>query len=191
MTIKVDWTEGLKEEARRLREEGMSLTAVTEELWVRHPELRGKLTRNAVIGKLNRMRIVVKVDAPAPPAPSPSPPVTVPEPPSLKSAGAPVVLKQRRAPMLQPKTTYPTAPIKIHDDGEPVPRRLTIHQLNDDRCRWPIGRWDARPPYLYCGHASESGTPYCPHHNDRARNKDVRTLQPRPFRTARVTVGSR
>ena len=45
----------------------------------------------------------------------------------------------------------------------------TIHQLNAYTCRWPLGGFHARPPYMYCGemilfNADGKAMPYCREH---------------------------
>lgn len=38
---------------------------------------------------------------------------------------------------------------------------LTIWQLQDHHCRWPIGE---DPPYRFCGTDKQPGQPYCAEH---------------------------
>lgn len=45
---------------------------------------------------------------------------------------------------------------------------LTIYQLREGVCRWPLGEVNDTPPYLYCGETAEFGCPWCPAHFDKA-----------------------
>ena len=58
--------------------------------------------------------------------------------------------------------------------GEPI----TIYQLRNNDCRWPLGEPLARPPFLYCGCPAPEGEPYCPDHHARAH-----TISSQPRRT--------
>lgn len=46
------------------------------------------------------------------------------------------------------------------DKSEPI----GILELNDHRCRWPLGAFADKPPYLYCGCQVAAGLPYCAPH---------------------------
>ncbi len=60
------------------------------------------------------------------------------------------------------------------------PERVTIMDLREGMCRWPIGD-PTSPDFRFCGARSEIGTPYCEHHAqiayqpaaDRRREKKV------------------
>jgi hypothetical protein len=45
---------------------------------------------------------------------------------------------------------------------------LTILDLDNHTCRWPMGEPYAQPPYLYCGLEPEANSPYCGEHSRRA-----------------------
>lgn len=47
----------------------------------------------------------------------------------------------------------------------------SIYQLNSQRCRWPLGKTNDRPPYDYCGEQTITGSPYCLEHACRAYTK--------------------
>ena len=48
--------------------------------------------------------------------------------------------------------------------GKPI----TIYQLRNSDCRWPLGEPTQRPPFLYCGEPAREGEPYCPGHRVKA-----------------------
>ena len=49
----------------------------------------------------------------------------------------------------------------------PVEKRLTLLQLNEHTCKWPIGD-PLTPDFYFCGQHSEEGKPYCDFHSRRA-----------------------
>ncbi|MGY6645371.1 MAG: GcrA family cell cycle regulator [Salinarimonas sp.] len=63
--------------------------------------------------------------------------------------------------------------------GIVFPERVTIMDLREGMCRWPIGD-PTSPDFHFCGARSEIGSPYCEHHAqiayqpaDRRREKKV------------------
>jgi GcrA cell cycle regulator len=49
----------------------------------------------------------------------------------------------------------------------PVEQRLSLLQLNEHTCKWPIGD-PLTPDFYFCGQHSEEGKPYCDFHSRRA-----------------------
>jgi hypothetical protein len=48
---------------------------------------------------------------------------------------------------------------------------ITLYQLRDDRCKWPIG---SKPPYLYCGKPTgEMGCSWCEEHRKKVFGRSV------------------
>jgi hypothetical protein len=47
---------------------------------------------------------------------------------------------------------------------------LTILQLRDGVCKFPLGEALQRPPYLYCGEVAEEGCSYCGEHYARTHS---------------------
>ena len=106
-------------------------------------------TKNACIGMGRRLRM--------PPRPSP-----------LK--------KKRDGRMLVPKHVRIDAPIEPKEAWRPdEPQRLTIYQLRQGDCKWPLGDMMTRPPFLYCGQETKDGMSYCPEHCERAYNRPGKT----------------
>ena len=66
----------------------------------------------------------------------------------------------------------------------PMSERVTIMELKESMCRWPLGD-PATPEFRYCGGKSPIGDPYCAHHarvayqpsQDRRRDRDRRAQQ--------------
>lgn len=103
--------------------------------------LPGDRTRNAVIGRANRLGLrktspernrnpKVKIERKAPP---------------------------RRAPRPQRNWTQKSSSIP------PESARKALLALNTHDCRWPMGD-PQEPGFGFCGARQEPGLPYCPHH---------------------------
>ena len=51
---------------------------------------------------------------------------------------------------------------------EPRPETAcTLFELNDKRCRFPLGAENDHPPYMFCGGPTIFGSSYCEHHTIR------------------------
>jgi hypothetical protein len=112
-------------------------------------EFRIGITRNSVIGRcgrigLKRGGITVKLRA-------------------AKKAGE---RKIRIRPIRVDAPIVPEMPVADPAAG------LTILQLKNDTCRWPLGEMQDRPPYLFCGQVVFVG-PYCTAHHERAVGKPI------------------
>lgn len=52
---------------------------------------------------------------------------------------------------------------------------LTIYETREGDCKWPLGEVEDHPPYLYCGHPTPIGCPYCKTHSRMAYNSPSKT----------------
>jgi len=50
---------------------------------------------------------------------------------------------------------------------------LTIYQLRNRHCKWPLGPTMQQPPYAYCGKLTVLGCSYCRAHMERAHAKST------------------
>lgn len=115
------------------------------------------ITRNAVIGKINRLhlnrssnRSKAKLAA--------VPDHHAPKPPKPVKRGAPV------KPVL--RVAVP-APEIDHEDGVDVTHLVGIMQLDKNTCRWPIGD-PLTKEFGFCGCQVAEGSVYCAPHRKRA-----------------------
>lgn len=105
-------------------------------------------TRNAVIGKIGRLKLA---------------------PPKIHKPRT----KQEDLP--PPKPFYfrsrvplpPAAPTVNNDHLIPVERRKTIMELTNHTCRWPVGEPGA-VDFFFCGDFPVDNSPYCLEHTHRA-----------------------
>ena len=63
---------------------------------------------------------------------------------------------------LQPVTQEPAVFVE-EDMAVPVSERVTIMDLRESMCRWPMGD-PTKPEFRFCGARSITGLPYCTHH---------------------------
>ncbi|MEH3143767.1 MAG: GcrA cell cycle regulator [Methylobacterium frigidaeris] len=149
------WTKERVELLRRLWIDGRSASQIAAEI--------GGVSRNAVIGKVHRLGLagrVLKSEAePAAPAPLPTRRVRADEAPA--PAGRPAtVLAPAPAPLALVQQPGPAGPADV---ALPVSERVTIMELRESMCRWPMGD-PATPDFRFCGARSITGLPYCTHH---------------------------
>ena len=117
------------------------------------------MTRNAVIGKVHRLGLSGRVKTAAPP---PVQPVRV----KLKAVQAEPPAAVAASPA--PPAVKPLAPVLVAvgrratDVVIPISPRVTIMELRESMCRWPLGD-PASAEFRYCGCRSAVG-PYCREH---------------------------
>lgn len=147
------WTDDRVELLSKLWSEGLSASQIAA-------QLGGGVTRNAVIGKVHRLGLSGRAKAGA-----------------AGNAAARPVAKPRPAPVgavpgdpARPAPLEPIArpPVSVdhrwsEDAAIPDSQRVSILELRDSMCRWPLGD-PAKPDFGFCGARSATGMPYCGHH---------------------------
>ena len=143
-------------------------------------ELGGGATRNAVIGKVHRLGLSARRETPRP-SPSPIPALPrQPSPPRSLSfprlAISPEVSRVDRGrgaaatataprptprPVRQPRPS--PAPQPIEAVVIPMSERVTLVELRESMCRWPLGD-PLHEDFRFCGADSPIGVPYCAYH---------------------------
>ena len=155
----MNWTDERVEALRKLWAEGLSASQIAAQL--------GGVTRNAVIGKVHRLKLSSRGRATAAPA-------------RQKKAAQPASVKQ------QPRPAAPARPVsssvganalQTQFDSQPVPRPAVRHsdnvvpisrhlqlvQLNERTCKWPNGD-PLSEDFNFCGNESMESGPYCRFH---------------------------
>jgi GcrA cell cycle regulator len=157
----VTWTDQRVELLKKLWAEGLSASQIAAEI--------GNVTRNAVIGKVHRLGLSGRAKTP-PKANAVSPAQARPRKPGrTPSAPAPIAPETptnvvvapivQRQPMIEARAD-PTA----HDElAIPMSERVTIMDLRESMCRWPMGD-PTRADFRFCGARCTPGIPYCTHH---------------------------
>lgn len=127
-----------------LRTAGWSASAIAA-------DLGGGVTRNAVIGKLGRMKVAWKGEALKYRPPLKKRPVAAKRPPRKVSPA--------------PQRPLPPPPAPTPLGGGPI----TIADLTNYRCHWPLGD-PKEASFRYCGAAKAPDGPYCASHKALARS---------------------
>ncbi len=169
----MSWTDERVELLKTMWSEGKSASQIAKEL--------GGVTRNAVIGKVHRLGLSNRTaPAKAPAKEEPAQPAEAAKPkPAPKPDPEPV-----EAAKPQPKDIPRPKPVVVA--GQPLPpqpsnseiseetranlvelekkaRRLTLMQLTERTCKWPIGD-PATEEFWFCGLPCKPGKPYCETH---------------------------
>ncbi len=169
------WTDERVELLKKLWMEGLSASQIAG-------ELGEGVTRNAVIGKVHRLKLSARAKPTnttprARPAARPAP-RRVASPAATMSSH--ISAKPRPATMSRPQVIGATA-LAATPEMEtelyvapaaaelfiPEEKRLSLLQLNEHTCKWPIGD-PLSKDFYFCGqHSLETG-PYCDFHSRRA-----------------------
>lgn len=156
------WTDERVELLKKLWSDGLSASQIAAEL--------GNVTRNAVIGKVHRLGLSGRAkSAAAPAAPRNAAPrkapARAPSHPMSGPAGG-----TRGAHALAPQFVTEAepeaeqAPMPSEDVVIPFSERVTIIELREYMCRWPMGD-PTSPDFRFCGARSQTGLPYCSYHS--------------------------
>jgi GcrA cell cycle regulator len=155
MTV-LTWSDDRVEQLKKLWEAGLSASQIAAEL--------GNVTRNAVIGKVHRLGLSGRAKSPSS---------------SSSSSAAPRQRKARPAqhmmrvarPVSRGNTALAHAfevelepdPV-AYDNVVPMSQRLSLLELSEATCHWPIGD-PASSEFFFCGGRALTGLPYCAHHS--------------------------
>jgi GcrA cell cycle regulator len=136
------WTPDVVARLERFHGEGLSAAQIAA-------ALGGDVTRNAVIGKMARLGLTASN------RPGRTAPVTKPAQPAAAKVDPALVVEATPAPVtnVEAPSTKP----------EPLDLSVTIDDLRDSNCRWPL--WSARETSgRYCGCRAVLGESYCATH---------------------------
>ncbi|RST86893.1 GcrA cell cycle regulator [Aquibium carbonis] len=155
----MNWTDERVELLRKLWAEGLSASQIAAQL--------GGVSRNAVIGKVHRLKLSSRGRAAPAQARQKKP-----------KAAAPKAAKPSSQPVRSMPQTVGATALKVEFDAEPAPRpvarvddsvilpisrNLKLVELTDRTCKWPNGD-PLNEDFNFCGSASKDGSPYCAYH---------------------------
>ena len=170
MTV-MTWTDDRVEQLKKLWEGGLSASQIAAEL--------GNVTRNAVIGKVHRLGLSGRAKSPSSAAPRPL--KTRPVAQQMVRMSRPVArgntaLAQNYEIEMEPDPV-------TYDNVVPMIQRLTLVELNEATCHWPIGD-PSSSEFYFCGGKALQSLPYCAHHSRIAYQpaSDRRRQAPKPIR---------
>lgn len=162
------WTEERIELMKKLWLDGLSASQVAG-------VLGDGVTRNAVIGKVHRLKLTGRT-RPASSRPRTAQPRRLPSP---QGDGHFARSTKRRPTTFLSEAEKAAEVASAASDGEvyvapvaeelfiPVEQRLVLGQLSEDTCKWPIGD-PLTADFYFCGQHAEDGKPYCEFHSRRA-----------------------
>ncbi|MEX0404382.1 GcrA family cell cycle regulator [Aquibium sp. LZ166] len=154
----MNWTDERVELLRKLWAEGLSASQIAAQL--------GGVSRNAVIGKVHRLKLSSRGRA--------APAQTRQKKPKPAGAKAP---RAASSPRSMPQTVGATA-LKVDYQSEPairpsarpvesvvvpISRHLKLAELTDKTCKWPNGD-PLTEEFHFCGNDSLDTGPYCTYH---------------------------
>jgi GcrA cell cycle regulator len=133
----------------------------------------GASSRDAVIGKVHRLKLHVQFPRAKSAKPKPSPAPRKPGRVGSILMRAQPILSAPRAPAVRlPAATRLPAVVKESLMTRPA-GRCSLMELTAERCKWPIGDVGT-PGFAFCGAAkSAEAGPYCAQHEARARGRGV------------------
>jgi GcrA cell cycle regulator len=149
----MSWTDERVQQLKKLWSDGLSASQIAAEL--------GGVTRNAVIGKVHRLGLSGRAKT------SNQSPSRVKR--HARSGGYTVrgARKAQRALVNTGMKINGYAPsTALIDDIDlvaPEPLKLSLVQLNERTCKWPIGD-PASEEFHFCGHDADDSGPYCSYH---------------------------
>jgi len=166
----MSWTDDRVETLKTLWGEGQSASQIAKVL--------GGVTRNAVIGKVHRLGLASRTAAKPEPAkavkaaPAPKAKAKAKASPKLVEKPA-AVAKDKPKPLTTHKppsvtSTFPHPPAPSEPlvdlvDVDAAAKKLSLLELNERTCKWPMGDPSAGEFY-FCGHPNAPGKPYCASH---------------------------
>ncbi len=168
----MSWTDERVELLRKLWNEGLSASQVAAELGT-------GVTRNAVIGKIHRLGLAERAKTPSAPRPRAAKAPRSQQPAARTSSHS---VMGNVALALSPRLIVAAAPRIEEDVVVPMSARVTLMELRESMCRWPMGDPTASE-FRFCGARSPGGSgPYCNHHasiayqpaQDRRRREQMR-----------------
>ncbi|HMO28013.1 GcrA family cell cycle regulator [Enterovirga sp.] len=151
------WTDERVELLGKLWGEGLSASQIAA-------LLGGGVTRNAVIGKVHRLGLSGRTKAGQPaPAARPAkarPPATAPAAPEPPRPRILAAVPVAALPAAFAPPSVPEAPPAAEAAEIPVSQRVSILELRETMCRWPLGD-PQNPEFGFCGARTATGLPYC------------------------------
>ena len=191
----MSWTDEKVELLRQLWLDGRSASQISA-------ALGQGLTRNAVIGKVHRLGLAGRAKTSSPTAPGSGAPRSAPPRraavrmgsggggASSSGGGGSVssghVVHGNTVMAMMHDTALEAQPSRVKEDVVvPMSLRVTIVELKESMCRWPLGD-PTSAEFRYCGSPAPGAAPYCSHHGKlayqpvqdrrRERDRDRRTM---------------
>jgi GcrA cell cycle regulator len=145
----VPWTEARVEKLKEDYKAGLSASQIAERL--------GGVTRNAVIGKIHRLKLTTRTRSQ-----SKTTRVRQTSPRSRKGK-----FKTKGNAAFRALFEHIEPVVQVEELVIPLHERKSIETLQSGNCRWPIGD-PQHADFHFCGKHQVTGLPYCEHHARKA-----------------------
>ncbi|HRJ68272.1 MAG TPA: GcrA family cell cycle regulator [Beijerinckiaceae bacterium] len=165
----MSWTDERIERLKKLWSEGLSASQIAAEL--------GGVTRNAVIGKVHRLHLSGRVKTSSTTAQRSRKTVRS----QVRATPRVTTIARGNLAVVQLLDTEAVVAYRPAEEVVvPISRRISIMELREGTCRWPMGD-PLQPDFVFCGGDCEVGKPYCMAHARVAfqPSQDRRRLAPR------------
>lgn len=169
----MSWNDERVEQLKKMWLDGMSASQIAG-------ELANGITRNAVIGKVHRLGLSGRVKAPTQAQPRPRPQARSHRNSTPRASAS--IIRGNTALAYAPQLRE-AMPVQkpVEEVVIPMSERITIMELKEAMCRWPLGD-PATSEFRYCGGKSTIGESYCTYHSriayqpaqDRRRDRERR-----------------
>src|SRR3990167_9433858 len=143
----MSWTDARIEKMKRLFADNLSASAIAR-------KLRGGATKSSVMGKLNRLGLLKTRTS-----------VTY-DRFNTHTRRTETIVQRAALHRVERPANSPGKP-QTQDLNAPPPLSLTIFQLTDATCRFPLDERDSYGIRKFCGHETQEASSYCAHHHDR------------------------
>jgi len=157
----MNWTDERVEQLKKLWAEGLSASQIAAQL--------GGVSRNAVIGKVHRLKLSGRGKTTS--SPTRSKKINTSSSGGSRGGGsghsaARVINRSIGATALQTEYSTDIIPVlkPVTDVVVPISRRLELVELNERTCKWPMGD-PLQPDFNFCGNDVGEAGPYCLYHS--------------------------
>lgn len=159
----MNWTDERVERLKKLWADGLSASQIAAQL--------GGVSRNAVIGKVHRLNLPgraksggqatvrTKRTTAAPRAPAYAGRTAMQTTRTISRSSGGAALKED----LDVVAEQAFDPRPVEDVVVPISRRLSLVELSERTCKWPIGD-PLQEGFHFCGNDSGDASPYCGYH---------------------------
>ncbi len=166
----MSWTDERVEQLKKLWAEGLSASQIAAQL--------GGVSRNAVIGKVHRLHLPGRAKSGGSRSPRAKRPTvatqrtgfTSPRAASTAARSAPTRSGGGAAAATVMKADVDAIAIEeldtrpIEDIVVPISKKLTLIELSEATCKWPIGD-PMVDGFHFCGNDCDEASPYCKYHS--------------------------
>jgi GcrA cell cycle regulator len=172
----MSWTDERVESLKKLWMDGLSASQIAA-------ELGQGITRNAVIGKVHRLGLSGREKSSSTAHPARTRVKQAARPAALRNP-PPLISRGNTALATAPRTYAPPAPRPVEEVVVPISERVTLLELKEAMCRWPLGD-PTTTEFRFCGLKTPDASTYCPYHariayqppQDRRRERERRGVR--------------